>query len=236
MSLMADNSKAIKILLKRHYMRWDTWERLQANDTNALSKLLEVSTLQYTLEEERNYGEYYLKANRRGNPDEITTIIQQLKSTPNPNHSDISKLGLIGLDKLDAINYFMELDRTYQNNRETENFYGNLLSTLGIIGANDSKAINYLLKLGNSDRALERFWAIGALTHSLHGNQLPMIVKELKRYLQEPIEDNISEPLSSYQYRNISSFCYEIIWRCAERLPYRDFYQAWHPTTIHQRG
>ena len=231
-----NNSKAINILLKPQQISRDRWERLQANDTNALSKLLEVSKQQYTLEEERDYWEYYLKGNRRGNPDEITTIIQQLKTTPNPNHQDISKLSLIGLDNLDAINYFMELALTYQNKSEVENFYGSLLSTLGRIGANDSKAINYLLKLGNSDRALERFWAIGALTHSLHGNQLPMIVKGLKRYLQYPIEVNISEPLSSYQDRIISSFCYQIIWRCAERLPYPVFYQAWHQTTIHQQG
>jgi hypothetical protein len=224
-----NNSKAIKILLKPQHMSWDTWERLQANDTNAVSKLLEVSKRQYTLEEERDYWEYYLKVAKRDNPDEINTIIQQLKTTPNLNHQDISKLGLIGLDNLDAINYFMELARSNQNNSENENFYWNVLKTLGRIGANNSDVINYLLILANSGRKLERFWAITALTHSLHGNQLPMIVKGLKRYLQEPIEDNISEPLSSYQYRNISSFCYEIIWRCAERLAYADFYQAWAP-------
>jgi hypothetical protein len=219
-----NNSKAIKILLKRHYMSWDTWERLQANDTNALSKLLEVSRLQYTLEEERNYWEYYLKVTKRGNPDEITTIIQQLKTTPNPNHRDISKLGLIGLDNLDAINYFMELARSNQNNNENENFYWNVLTTLGRIGANNSDVINYLLMLPNNGRELERFWAITAIRQSLHGKLLPRIVKGLKRYLQEPFEDNISERLSS--------FCYEIIWRCAERLPYPDFYQAWHQPTI----
>jgi hypothetical protein len=218
------NSKAIKILLKPQHMSWDTWERLQANDANALSKLLEVSKRQYTLEEKTDYWEYYLKVTERGNPDEITTIIQQLRTTPNPNHQDISKLGLIGLDNLDAINYFMELARSNQNNSENENVYWDVLKTLGRIGANNSDAINYLLRLANSGRELERFWAITAIRQSLHGKLLPRIVTGLKRYLQEPFEDNI--------YERLSSFCYEIIWRCAEKLPYPDFYQAWHQTTI----
>jgi hypothetical protein len=219
------NSKAIKILLKPQHMSWDTWERLQANDANALSKLLEVSKRQYTLEEKTDYWEYYLKVTERGNPDEITTIIQQLRTTPNPNHQDISKLGLIGLDNLDAINYFMELARSNQNNSENENVYWDVLKTLGRIGANNSDAINYLLMLANSGRELERFWAITAIRQSLHGKLLPRIVTGLKRYLQEQFEDNI--------YERLSSFCYEIIWRCAEKLPYPDFYQAWHQTTIH---
>lgn len=27
-----------------------------------------------------------------------------------------------------------------------------------------------------------------------------------------------------------------LLWHCAQNMPYPDFYQAWHQTTIHQRG
>ncbi|HAX80927.1 MAG TPA: hypothetical protein DCY88_35090 [Cyanobacteria bacterium UBA11372] len=249
-----NNSKAIQILLKPQYMTWDTWQHLLANDINAISKLLKVSRPQYTpLElESINSSEYYLEKISIGSPDEVTAIIEELRNSQdllaestnwskiyaphNKNFSEsfssatrtisshLDKLEFIALDNSDAIKFFMELAYSNQNNTENDHLYRKILMIVGKIGANDPEVINYLLNIINMGQSLTHFWAVQALKQSLHGNLLAIIVQGLKKYCINPIEENISAQLPL--------FCYEIIWHCSQKMPYPDFYQAWHQDTL----
>lgn len=56
--------------------------------------------------------------------------------------------------------------------------------------------------------------------------QMPLIVNGLKYFLSSEIYSNEFERFDS---------CFDVIWNCAENLPYPEFYRAWHnpPTTPH---
>ncbi|XZO03697.1 MAG: NACHT domain-containing protein [Microcoleus sp.] len=47
------------------------------------------------------------------------------------------------------------------------------------------------------------------------------VVSDLKKYITDDSDSN-----------NVVSEIYEIIWHCAQNLPYPDFYQAWHQDTL----
>ncbi|WP_410223503.1 NACHT C-terminal alpha/beta 1 domain-containing protein [Limnospira platensis] len=48
------------------------------------------------------------------------------------------------------------------------------------------------------------------------------------------LKDCLSDEVYQNNFKQFNE-CYELIWNCAENLPYPDFYQAWHhpPTTPH---
>jgi hypothetical protein len=58
-------------------------------------------------------------------------------------------------------------------------------------------------------------------------NSLISLVVVLKTYLSEPV---CQIDCDSYRY------CMELMSYCAQNMTYPDFYQAWHQTSIHERG
>jgi HEAT repeat protein len=109
-----------------------------------------------------------------------------------------------------------ELIRKFQN----EDSGSQAAHFLGTIDKNNRTAIATLVELiANSQteyscwQAADRLRDILTEAHSVAG-----VVARLKDYL------------------NRRHHCYEFIWDCAQILPYRDFYQAWHQTTIHEKG
>jgi energy-coupling factor transporter ATP-binding protein EcfA2 len=242
------NSKAIKILLKPQYMSWDTWQHLQATNQNALNQLLEVSKHQYLLREARDILKYSSSLPNLGE-DEITAIVERLKSKLNfleqwtswsrefdPHNqkfsesfssemhsisNELAKLELqVDFAHSGAINFLMELANDNKIRLDNDTLYWKILMILGKIGANDQKVIHYLIEVANQGEDLERFWAVRALRESLRGILLTTIVQGLKRYLQNPLEENISS--------HFPLVCYEVIWLSSQKIPYPDFYKAWH--------
>jgi hypothetical protein len=65
------------------------------------------------------------------------------------------------------------------------------------------------------------------LINNLQGNCLRLAVLSLKDFLTEHIYKNDDERFKDF---------YSVMWHCAQHMPYPDFYQAWHSTTIHQTG
>ena len=64
-----------------------------------------------------------------------------------------------------------------------------------------------------------------ALISFIYREQQIVIISELRDYLDKIFENDYK----SYNY------CQKVVWHCVKNLPYPDFYQAWHQTTIHQR-
>ncbi len=62
---------------------------------------------------------------------------------------------------------------------------------------------------------------------NIQGDYFRLAVLRLKRCLTDQVYKNDSNRFKD---------CYSVIWHCAQNMPYPDFYQAWHQTTIHQRG
>jgi GTPase SAR1 family protein/Tfp pilus assembly protein PilP len=61
----------------------------------------------------------------------------------------------------------------------------------------------------------------------LNKNSLVSLVVVLKTHLSEPV---CQMDCDSYRY------CMELMSYCAQNMTYPDFYQAWHQTSIHERG
>ncbi|MEG4113883.1 MULTISPECIES: NACHT domain-containing protein [unclassified Microcoleus] len=240
------NSKAIKILLKVQHMSWDTWQRLQARDQKALKQLLDVSKSQHI---KREAADKYSSSLPNLGKDEITAIVERLKSKLNfleqwtswsrrfdPHNqkfsesfssemhfisNDLAKLELeVDFAHSGAINFLMELANDNKIRLDNDTLYWKILMILGKIGANDQEVIHYLIEVANQGEDLERFWAVRALRESLRGVLLTTIVQGLKRYLQNPLEENVSP--------QFPLICYEIIWLSSQKIPYPDFYKAWH--------
>lgn len=240
------NSKAIKILLKVQHMSWDIWQRLQARDQKALKQLLDVSKSQHI---KREAADKYSSSLPNLGKDEITAIVERLKSKldfleqwtswsrrfdphnqkfsesfSSEMHSisnDLAKLELeVDFAHSGAINFLMELANDNKIRLDNDTLYWKILMILGKIGANDQEVIHYLIEVANQGEDLERFWAVRALRESLRGILLTTIVQGLKRYLQNPLEENISP--------QFPLICYEIIWLSSQKILYPDFYKAWH--------
>jgi HEAT repeat protein len=74
--------------------------------------------------------------------------------------------------------------------------------------------------------------AAESLGQILQRYPLVSAVLELKNILLAQIENNnIQNESNFYRYRE----CYNVLLDCVQDMPYPDFYQAWHQTTVYQR-
>jgi HEAT repeat protein len=92
--------------------------------------------------------------------------------------------------------------------------------SLGQIGANNIEAIAALVYwLRNTQEQETRRIAAESLEEILKDNYLTEVVSGLKDYITQPVDENNFE---HYQR------CYQIVWNCAQNMPYPKFYQVWH--------
>ncbi|MBD2043644.1 HEAT repeat domain-containing protein [Microcoleus sp. FACHB-672] len=92
---------------------------------------------------------------------------------------------------------------------------------LGNIGVGNETAINALVGLiGNCGHESTRWWA---------GFKLQRIVATEKQMaaVVSALKDCLSHETYENDFNRFYS-CYEVIWNCAQTLPYPDFYRAWH--------
>ncbi|MBW4609738.1 MAG: HEAT repeat domain-containing protein [Hassallia sp. WJT32-NPBG1] len=127
-------------------------------------------------------------------------------------------LGKIGSGNQKAIDALVELI----SNPQVDDFIlWQAASSLRQIGSGNSKAIDALVELiGNPqlDYSTRRD-AAESLGEILLEEQMPSVVSGLKDYLSPETYKNDFERFN---------YCYKIIWKCAQSMPYPAFYQAWH--------
>ncbi|MEH2202428.1 HEAT repeat domain-containing protein [Nostoc sp.] len=130
-----------------------------------------------------------------------------------------SSLGKIGSGNEKAIAALVELISKPQ----LDDFIrSQAASSLEEIGSGNEKAIDALVELiGNPqlDDEKQQRLATSSLGQILSEEQMPSVVSVLKDYLSPETYEN-----DFNQFYN----CYEVIWKCAQSMPYPAFYQAWH--------
>ncbi|MEH2430470.1 MAG: HEAT repeat domain-containing protein, partial [Nostoc sp.] len=102
--------------------------------------------------------------------------------------------------------------------------------SLGQIDSGNQKAIDALVKLiGNPQ--LDDFTqrqAAYSLGEIMLEEQMPSVVTALKDYLSpETYENDFKRFDNCNDFKRFDN-CYEVIWKCAQSMPYPAFYQAWH--------
>ncbi|WP_287275309.1 MULTISPECIES: HEAT repeat domain-containing protein [unclassified Okeania] len=191
-----------------------------------------------------------------GNENAINALVQLLESTSDYNIQwlIVESLGEIGTGNKKAIDALANLLGSTSDDSEIQ---WRVAQSLGRIDPGNEKAIyalvqflrstsNYdLLKLaaeslGEIGKGNEK--AINGLLHLLGSNSdywTPRereVAESLEKIL---VEKQMAEVITSVvtslkgYIDNSDRFhkCYEIIWKCAQTLPYPEFYQAWHSSS-----
>ncbi|NET24032.1 HEAT repeat domain-containing protein [Okeania sp. SIO1I7] len=151
-----------------------------------------------------------------GNQKAIDGLLQLLGSNANNTRwQAAATLKKIGTGNENAINVLVQLlgsNADYSTRREAA-------ATLGKIDPGNQKAIDGLVDLLGSNADNTRWQAAATLGEILAEEQMAKVVTSLKDYLSV-----INWLIKSHLFEK----CYEIIWNCAQTLPYPEFYQAWH--------
>ena len=161
-----------------------------------------------------------------GNPDAIATLIESICTFEDESIrlSAAESLGEIDKGNSDAIATLTELIRT----SEDESIRQRAAESLGKIDEDNSDAIAALTKLIRaSENESIREQAADTLKEILtETQQMTGVVTALKDCLSDETYEN-----DFYKFNN----SYQVIWHCAQNLPYPTFYHVWHhpPTTPH---
>ncbi|MDY7006162.1 MAG: HEAT repeat domain-containing protein [Cyanobacteriota bacterium] len=188
-----------------------------------------------------------------GNKKAIDALVQLLKST---SYEFICIQALLNLDKIGAKNQ-KAIDALVQllGSTSDDSIYWQAAYSLGKIDPGNKKAIDALVQLLGSTSDDSIYWqAAYSLGKIDPGNQNSIdaliqllgstLDNDIRRYaahrlgeilVQEQmakVATSLKDCLSEKSYRYSSDRflnCYKIIWKCAQTLPYPEFYQAWHP-------
>ena len=153
-----------------------------------------------------------------GNPEAIAALIELLSTTNDNNirRRFAESLGEIDPGNLEAIAALIQLLST-TNDEYTR---GGVAYSLLQIDRGNPEAIAALIQLLSTTNDEDTRWIIAEILNKIVQNdQMPLVVYALQQFLCDTTyETNVD------LYKN----CFEIIWNCAQNLPYPTFYQAWH--------
>ncbi|WP_242064696.1 HEAT repeat domain-containing protein [Nostoc sp. FACHB-133] len=156
-----------------------------------------------------------------GNQKAIDALVE-LIANPQLNDNTLRQvaesLGEIGSGNQKAIDALVELIANPQLNDDTR---WQAAESLGKIDPGNQKAIDALVELIGKPQLddFTRLLAPESLEKILSEEQMPSVVRMLKDYLLPETYENDFERFDN---------CYEVIWKCAQSMPYPAFYQAWH--------
>ncbi|MGF1934135.1 MAG: HEAT repeat domain-containing protein [Nostoc sp. ChiQUE02] len=189
-----------------------------------------------------------------GNENAIAALVQLLQSTTvdySTRYQAISSLGKIGTGNENAIAALVQL---LESNHVTDYTCRLAAESLGKINPGNKKAINALVQLLQSTDEDIRGWAASSIGKIGTGNEnaiaalLQLLqsnhVTDYNRWraassLEQIIQNNkhrfeVVKALSGY-WRLVDDF-YDLAWKCAQNMPYSDFYLAWHQHNIVTRA
>ncbi len=169
-----------------------------------------LNELLHTSQEQDNLRQAVESVGQIGadNQNAISALVELIHTTQDESigKQAAESLGQIGSGNATAITALMELLHTSQD----EDILRQVAESLGQIDPGNVDAINILIYLVRASQNENiRRQAAESLKKILSGNLSALAVASLKDYLQD-------------------QYCYEIIWYCAQNLPYPSFYQAWN--------
>jgi predicted NACHT family NTPase len=147
----------------------------------------------------------------RGNQEAIATT----------NDKDTRRIVAESLGKIDrgnqeAITALIQLLSTTKD----ESIRWIVAESLGEIATGNPEAIAALIQLLSTTNDESTRWQVTqSLNKIVQNDQMPSVVSALQQFLCDTTYETNFD-----LYKN----CFEIIWNCAQNLPYPIFYQAWH--------
>jgi HEAT repeat protein len=162
-----------------------------------------------------------------GNPKSIAALVQLIESTQDESirWQAAESLGKIDPGNPKAIAVLVQLIESTQD----QSTRCQVADSLGVVGVGNQAAIEALVQLIESTQDQSTRWqAANSLKNILRDEQLAGIVTALKDYLSDETNENDFERFHE---------CYNLIWHCAQKMTYPDFYQTWHSksTAIHPK-
>ncbi|MEH2444565.1 MAG: HEAT repeat domain-containing protein [Nostoc sp.] len=146
----------------------------------------------------------------------VTQIVKWTIDSP----SSIKEEARSTLQQTDRTKAIAALVQLLQSTTRDDSTRRQAASSLGEIGTGNEIAIAALVQLLQSTTGDEetRWQAASSLGEIIQNDQHRFeVVKTLSSYLQ--LDDN----------------CYNVIWKCAQNMPYPEFYQAWHQHNVATR-
>ena len=183
---------------------------------NALVELLELSPNDFT----RSQAAYYLGEIGISNEKGIDSLVEVLGSTSDDQIRkkaavSLGKIGMGNQKAIDGLVHFLK----FTFDKEISWL---VAESIGKIGTGNQKAVDGLLHFlrYNSDIDIHT-WCLAkeSLEKILPEEQMVGVLTSLKDWLSEKGDRDSSDRFKE---------CYKIIWKCAQTLPYPEFYQACH--------
>ncbi|MEH2355253.1 HEAT repeat domain-containing protein [Nostoc sp.] len=199
-----------------NFTRWlaaYSLEEINPGNEIAIAALVQLLQLKGVSDDTRLLAALSLGQIDPGNEIAIAALVQLLQST---NLSDSTRmqaaesLGQIGTGNEIAIAALVQLLQSTTVDDDTRR---RAAKSLGTIGTGNEIAISALVQLMQSNNVHDDTPSLAALNlgEIIQDNQHRIaVVKVLSGYWQ-----------LNYQY-------YDLAWKCAQNMPYPDFYQAWH--------
>ncbi|WP_392481372.1 HEAT repeat domain-containing protein [Nostoc sp. C110] len=195
--------------------------KISTSNENQIAALVQLLELKDMDQDRRTLVLQNLVQIDSGNPQVIAALVQLLQSTTMDDSTRwqaASSLGEIDPSNEIAIAALVQLlqSTTVDNKTRRQAAY-----SLGKIGTGNEIAIAALVQLLQSTTVDdETHWQVAdSLEEILQDNEHRFeVVKALSGYLQ--LDNN----------------CYSIIWKCAQNMPYPDFYKAWHHHNVATRA
>jgi HEAT repeat protein len=164
------------------------------------------------------HASYSLGKIATGNPEEIAALIAILSTTTDEDtrRSIAFVLGKIATDNPEAIAALIAILSTTTDEKTRQS----IAFVLGKIATGNPEAIAALIAILSTTTDEDTRWKVAeSLKEIVQNDQMPSVVSALQQF-----QCNTIYKTNFDLYKN----CFEIIWNCAQNLPYPTFYQAWH--------
>ncbi|UCJ14053.1 MAG: HEAT repeat domain-containing protein [Phormidium sp. PBR-2020] len=238
--------------------RWVAYslEKIGQGNADAITGLVEIIR---TTEDEkvRKFAAESLWKIGPGNPETIAVLLQIIRTTENEDtrRGAAESLEKIGQGNADAITGLVEIIRT----TEDEKVRKFAAESLWKIDPGNPDVITGLVEIIRTTEdekvrkfAAESLWKIDPGNPDVIAGLVEVIRTTENKHIRRQAAESLEKILTtSQQYAGVVSAlkdclsdevrqnnfyrfeeCYEVIWNCAENLPYPEFYQAWHhPST-----
>ena len=206
---------------EEEYATWivaDSLGKIDPGNPEAIAALIEI--LSATNDEDtRQIVDESLGEIATGNPKGIAALIGIFSAN---NDEDIRYEVANIMRKIATRNLLGKLDRGNQllsttNDKDTR---WRVAESLGEIDPGNPKAIAALIQLLSTTNDESTRWQVTqSLNKIVQNDQMPSVVSALQQF-----QCNTTYETNFDLYKD----CFEIIWNCAQNLPYPTFYQAWH--------
>ncbi len=229
LKITKDNEQAKKELIKNNFNFYESVIdalEIVKDSPQAISGMINIVRSQKLHQFSRWQAALILGEIARNNQQAINALIDLLEHSQDEYTCELAALGLgeIAKDNQQAINTL--IDALIKFSKDTYISVA-VSSSLEKIAKGNEQAIKTLISCLKNNQDWQVNWHSACILKKiLKSSQYVIAVSSLRTCLVEDTHSNNS---------NLYENCCEVIWYCAQNMPYPEFYQAWHhpPLTLH---